>query len=72
MYRTDMYTGIETPTFRTGLNTDRTGHTGQFRVIPVGTRHTNQYRKKFFFFILSFVIFEFLLGQNDNLFALTY
>ena len=31
-----------------------------------------RYRKKFFFFFLSFVIFEFLLGQNGNLFALTY
>ena len=27
---------------------------------------------KFFFFFLSVVIFEFLLGQNGNLFALTY
>ena len=26
----------------------------------------------FFFFFLSFVIFEFLLGQNSNLFALNY
>ena len=59
MYRTDMYTGIETPTFRTGLNTDHTGHTGQFRAILAGTK------KSFFFF-------EFLLGQNGNLFALTY
>ena len=58
MYRTDMYTSIETPTFRTGLNTDRTGHTGQFRAILAGTN--------FFFF------FVFLLGQNGNLLALTY
>ena len=30
--------------------------------------------KKFFYYyyFLSFVIFEFLLGQNGNLFALTY
>ena len=28
--------------------------------------------KIFFFFFLSFVILEFLLGQNGNLFALTY
>ena len=28
--------------------------------------------KSFFFFILSFVMFEFLLGQNGNLFVLTY
>ena len=51
-------------------------HTGknisQFRAIPADTEHTHQYRKKFFFLILSFVIFEFLLGQNSNLFALTY
>ena len=53
-----------TPLFCTGKNTSRTG---QFRVIPTGTK------KKFFIFLfLSFVIFEFLLGQNDNLFALTY
>ena len=58
MYRTVTYTGIETPTFRTGLNTSYTG----------------QYRKKafFFFFFFSFVIFEFLEGQNGNLFVLTY
>ena len=63
MYRT----GIETSTFRTGLNT---GHIGQFRVIlgvPAGIE-----KSFFFFFFLSFVIFEFLLGQNGNLFALTY
>ena len=48
--------------------------TGQFRAIPAGTGHTGRYRKKFFYFLffLSFVIFEFLLGQNGNLFALTY
>ena len=37
MYRTGMYTGIETSTFRTGLNTGRTGHVpanfGQYRPI---------------------------------------
>ena len=43
----------------------RTGRTGQFRAIPAGT-------EKSFFFFLSFVIFEFLLGQNGNLFVLTY
>ena len=57
-----------TPLFRTGKNT---GRTGQFRAIPAGTGRTGQYRKKFFFFF-SFVIFEFLLGRNGNLFALTY
>ena len=59
-----MDTGIEKPTFRTGLNTGRTGHVP---AIPAGTE------KSFFIFLfLSFVIFEFLLGQNGNLFALTY
>ena len=29
-------------------------------------------KKVFFFFFLSFLIFEFLLEQNDNLFVLTY
>ena len=57
-----------TPLFRIGKNT---GRTGQFRAIPAGTGRTGRYRKKFFFF-LSFVIFEFLLGKNGNLFALTY
>ena len=42
--RTDMYTGIETSTFRTSLNT------GQFQTIPASTKRTNQYRKKIFFF----------------------
>ena len=46
MYRIGMYTGIETSTFRTGLNTGRTDHTGQFRAIPAGTE------KSFFFFFL--------------------
>ena len=57
-----------TPLFRTGKNT---GRTGQFRAIPAGTLDIGRYRTKFFFF-LSFVIFEFLLGQNGNLFVLTY
>ena len=65
-----------TPLFRTGKNTGCTGHTGQFRAIPTGTGRTGRYQKKKFFFyyyyFLSFVIFEFLLGQNGNLFALTY
>ena len=72
MYRTSMYTGIKTSTFSTDLNT---GHLGQFRAIlgvPAGTE------KSFFFLFfiiiifLSFAIFDFLLGHNDNLFALTY
>ena len=43
--------------------------------IPAVPANFGQYRpvqKKVFFFFLSFVIFEFLLGQNGNLFALTY
>ena len=53
-----------TPLFSTRKNT---GRTGQFWAIPAGTE-----KSFFFFFFLSFVIFEFLLGQNGNLFALTY
>ena len=64
MYRID----IETSTFCIGLNT---GHTGQFRAILASIK-----KKIYFYFILfyflSFIIFEFLLGQNGNLFALTY
>ena len=59
MYRTGTYTGIETPTIRTDLNTSRTDHTGQFQALPFGTGRTDQYRKKPFFFF-CFVIFEFL------------
>ena len=75
MYCTGMYTGIETSTFRTGLNTGCTGHVpaipanfGQYRPVPSVPAGT----EKCFFFIKSFVIFEFLLKQNGNLFALTY
>ena len=62
MYRTGMYTGIETLTFRTSLII---GHTGPFQTIPAGTEN-------FFLFYLSFVIFELLLRQTGNLFKLTY
>ena len=72
MYRISMYTGVETSTFRIGLNTNRTSHIRQFRAIPADIGRTGWYRKKFFFFVVSFVIFEFLLGHNGNLFALTY
>ena len=75
MYCTSMYTGIKTSTFRTDLNTGLPGHIStipvnfeQYRPIsglPIGT-------EKSFFCFLSFVIFEFLLGQNGNLFTLTY
>ena len=54
-----------TPLFHIGKNT---GRTGQFRAIPGVPAGT----EKSFFFFLSFVIFEFLLGQNGNLLALTY
>ena len=77
MYSTSMYTDIETSTFRTGLNTGHTSHVpvilanfGQYQPVsgvPAGTE-----KSFFFFFFLSFVIFEFLLKQNGNLFALTY
>ena len=54
--------------FRTRKNT---GHTGQFRAIPTSTKRTNQKRNLFIYlFFLSFVIFEFLLGQNGNLLVL--
>ena len=43
-YRTDTYTNIETPTFRTGLNI---GHTGWFQALLVGTE-----KNLFFFFFL--------------------
>ena len=75
MYCTRMYTDIETSTFHIDLNTGRTGHVlailanfGQYRPVP-GDAEKSFY---FYFFILSFVIFEFLLGQNGNLFVLTY
>ena len=42
---------------------------GQYRSAPGVPTSTE---KSFFFFFLSFVILEFLLGQNGNLFALTY
>ena len=68
------HTGIET--FRISLNTGRTDHVlaipanfGQYRSVPsvpIGTEII------YLFIYLSFVIFEFLLGQNNNLFALTY
>ena len=59
------HTGIET--FRIGLNTGRTDH-----VLAIPANFGQYQPIQFFFFFLSFVIFEFLLGQNDNLFALTY
>ena len=46
MYRIGIYIGIETSTFRTSLNT---GRTGQFRAMPAGTE-----KKFFFIFILKF------------------
>ena len=52
MYRTGTYTGIETITFRTGLNTGRIGHTNQFQALLAGTGRTNLYRIKLFFFLV--------------------
>ena len=49
MYRTNMYTDIETSTFRTGLNTNRTGHVP---TIPAGIE------KSFFFFFFKFCNFQ--------------
>ena len=68
MYSTGTHTGIETLMFRIGLNTDRTGY------VPAIPANFGQYRpvQKNFYFILSFVSFEFLLGQNGNLSVLTY
>ena len=66
-----MYTGIETSTFRTGLNTSHVlaipANFGKYRPVLGVSAGTE---KIFFFFF--FVIFEFLLGQNGNLFTLTY
>ena len=60
-----------TSLFRIGKNTGRIlaipANFGQYRPVSGVSGGT----KKRFFFFLSFVIFEFLLGQNDNLFALT-
>ena len=47
MYHTGMYTGIETSTFYTGLNT---AYTGQFRAISAGTRRIGRYIIFFFNF----------------------
>ena len=58
MYRTGTYTSIEMRMFRTSLNTDRIGHTGQFQAISTNTKKKK--KKKAFFFFFSFVIFEFL------------
>ena len=58
MYRID----IETSTFCISLNT------GQFRAMLASIEK----KILFLFYFLSFIIFEFLLSQNGNLFALTY
>ena len=52
--------------YRTGQQSDTLDPPVSYRTVPAGTE------KSFFFFFLSFVIFEFLLGQNGNLFTLTY
>ena len=72
IYRTSKQTSTYNPHVSYQKNTNRTGHVsanfGQYQPVsgvPAG-------KEKSFFFFLSFVIFEFLLGQNGNLFALTY
>ena len=67
-----------TPLFRTEKNTGCTGlvstvpdNFGQYRPVP-GVLASTEKIFLFYFIFLSFVIFEFLLGQNGNLFALTY
>ena len=68
IYRTGKQTGTVNPpvSYRKKYRPYRSisGNTGQYAQ-----------EKKFFFYyyyFLSFVIFEFLLGQNSNLFALIY
>ena len=67
-----MYFSIETSMFRTGLNTNHvsaiSANFEQYWPVPGVLAGT----EKNFFFFLSFIIFEFLLGQNGNLFVLTY
>ena len=63
-----MYTSIEISTFRTGSNTSRTGHVP---TIPANFGQYQLVQKKNFSF-LNFLIFEFFLEQNGNLFTLTY
>ena len=50
MYRIGTYTSIKTPTFRTSLNTDRIGHTGQFQAISTNTKKKKKKKAFFFFF----------------------
>ena len=52
-----------------------TGRTGQFRAISgvqANIEKSFYFYFYYYYYFLSFVIFEFLLGQNSNLFALTY
>ena len=56
MYRTCTYTGIETPTFCTGLNIGRTGYIGRFRAILAGIGHIDLYKKKLYNFIFLMVL----------------
>ena len=60
-------------TKQTGMYNPPISYRKKYRPYRPISGNTSWYKKKvFFFFFLSFVIFEFLLGQNDNLFALTY
>ena len=55
MYHTGTYAGIETLTFRTSLNTSRTGH------VPANFgQYWSVQKKNFFILFYSFIIFEFL------------
>ena len=42
MYCSGTYTGIETLTFRTGLNTGRSNHTGRFQALLTSIECTGQ------------------------------
>ena len=70
--RTGWYTGIETSTFGTSLNTGRASHVpvnfGQYRPIPGVPASTK--KKTFFFLVLSFL--NFYKGKMVIYFALTY
>ena len=71
---------VPTRIYRTGKQSSTynppVSYRKKFQPISGNTSRYARYRpiqkKVFIFYFLSFVIFEFLLGQNGNLFALTY
>ena len=65
IYCIDTCTDIETPMFRTDLNT---GHTNCVPGIPADI----DFFIFFYIYFFKFCNFWILLGQNDNLLALTY